>query len=123
MQTRSLLSEAEDVQGVKLITANMGAVGADALRAVCDTLRDLDANVAAILAGVDGAKVTFAVAVGKGAQQKGLNAGKLAKEAATAAGGNGGGRPDFAMAGGKKPELVADALAAAKALAVSLIAP
>ena len=39
--------------------------------------------------------------LGKEAQNKGLNAGKLVKEVAQVTGGNGGGKPDFAMAGAK----------------------
>ena len=52
------------------------------------------------------------MAVGKQAQARGLAAGKLAKEIASRAGGNGGGKPDFAMAGIKDTTRIDEALAA-----------
>ena len=62
---------------------------------------------------VDGVKVVFALLSGtKEAQQKGLKAGVLVKEVAQLCGGNGGGRPDFAMAGAKDQSKLDDALAA-----------
>ena len=55
-------------------------------------------------------KYSLAVAVGKEAQAKGLAAGRLAKEIASVAGGNGGGKPDFAMAGIRDASKIDDAL-------------
>ena len=65
----------------------------------------------AIVGECDG-KTTLAVAVGKEAQAKGLAAGKLAKQIASIAGGNGGGKPDFAMAGIRDTSKIDEALAA-----------
>ena len=115
MQSAGLLDRAKAVNGLKVMAASFGGASADSLRAMCDELRQSHADAVAVLAGVDGEKVTFAVAVGKDAQQKGANAGKIARAAAQAAGGNGGGRPDFAMAGAKKPDQVGAALDAAVA--------
>ena len=57
-------------------------------------------------------KTTLAVSVGKKAQEKGLKAGVLVKAIAAIAGGNGGGKPDMAMAGIKDATKVDEALAA-----------
>ncbi|MCO5296129.1 MAG: alanine--tRNA ligase [Fimbriimonadaceae bacterium] len=61
-------------------------------------------------------KLTFVCKVGPDAQAKGAHAGNLVREIAKLAGGGGGGRPDFATAGGKDPAMFDAALAAAKGL-------
>lgn len=110
MQSAGLMDKAKMINGLKVVAAPFHGASADALRAMCDELRSANNDAVVVLAGIDGEKVTFAVAVGAEAQKKGANAGKIARAAAQAAGGNGGGRPDFAMAGAKKPDLVGAAL-------------
>ena len=61
-------------------------------------------------------KITMAVTVNKLAQEKGLKAGVLVKELAAIAGGKGGGKPDFAMAGLKDETKIDEALAAVKGI-------
>jgi alanyl-tRNA synthetase len=87
--------------------------GADAnkLRQMGDLLRDKEANVAAVLASVNGDKVTFLAVCGKDAIAKGIKAGDLVKLVCTACGGSGGGKPDSAMGGGKDATKVDNALA------------
>jgi alanyl-tRNA synthetase len=87
--------------------------GADAnkLRQMGDMLRDKDASVAAVLATVNGDKVTFLAVCGKDAVAKGIKAGELVKLVCTACGGSGGGKPDSAMGGGKDATKVDNALA------------
>ena len=72
--------------------------------------------MAAVFAGVSGGKATLAAACSKAAQEMGLKAGVLVKETAMLTGGNGGGRPDFAMAGAKDQTKLDEALAAVPAL-------
>ena len=67
-----------------------------------------------LLGTANGDKVNFVCKVAKADTKQGLHAGKIIKAAAQAAGGNGGGRPDMAQAGGKEPEKIADALTAGK---------
>ena len=66
----------------------------------------------AALIGSDAGKTTLAVSVSKNAQARGLKAGLLAKQVAAIAGGNGGGKPDFAMAGIRDNTKIDEALAA-----------
>ena len=81
---------------------------------MCDTIRDKAVNpVVAVLVGSDNGKTTMAVAVNKLAQEKGLKAGNLVKELSAIAGGKGGGKPDFAMAGLKDATKIDEALQAA----------
>ena len=65
--------------------------------------------MAALVGSTDG-KITLAVACGKGALDAGLKAGVLVKQIAAIAGGNGGGKPDFAMAGLKDENKIDEAL-------------
>ena len=76
-----------------------------------DLLRDKDASVVAVLAAVNGDKLTFLAACGKDAVAKGIKAGDLVKLVCTACGGSGGGKPDSAMGGGKDINKMDDALA------------
>ena len=86
-----------------------GGVG---LRALWDRAKERPEVIAAGFAGVSGGKATRGAACSEAAQQKGLKAGVLVKEVAQLCGGNGGGRPDFAMAGAKDQSKLDDALAA-----------
>ena len=63
-----------------------------------------------VLIGSDGSKTMMAVGVSKNAQARGLKAGALVKKIAAIAGGNGGGKPDFAMAGIRDTSKIDDAL-------------
>ena len=67
-----------------------------------------------VLATENDGKVTFAAACGKEALALGANAGKIIKAVAQKAGGNGGGKPDMAMAGAKQPEKISEALDSVK---------
>ena len=60
--------------------------------------------------------------MGKAALARGLAAGKLVKQIAAAAGGNGGGKPDFAMAGIKDTSKIDDALAAVPEIVAAALA-
>ncbi len=114
MQSANLFGNAQEIGGVTVIAEKISG-SADSLRTMCDQIREKNPKAAAILAAVAGGKITFAATVGKEAVALGLNAGKIVKAAAQAAGGAGGGRPDFAMAGGKAPEMAQAALDAAVA--------
>ncbi len=107
-----LFDNAAEADGVKIFTMFFSGTETDALRKLCDSAREkVPCSVTAII-GESGGKTTLAVAVGKEAQARGLAAGKLAKEIASRAGGNGGGKPDFAMAGIKDATRIDEALAA-----------
>jgi alanyl-tRNA synthetase len=76
-----------------------------------DLLRDKDPAVVAVLATVNGDKLTFLAVCGKDAVKLGLKAGDLVKLVCTACGGSGGGKPDSAMGGGKDITKMDNALA------------
>ena len=109
----SLFDNAEEIGGVKIASAYFTGTTGDTLRGMCDTVRDKAVKPAvAVLVGKAEDKITMAVTVSKQAQEKGLKAGALVKEIAAIAGGKGGGKPDFAMAGLKDETKIDEALAA-----------
>ena len=113
----SLFNNAEDADGVKIASAYFTGTTGDTLRGMCDTIRDKAVKPAvAVLVGKAEDKITMAVTVTKQAQEKGLKAGALVKEIAAIAGGKGGGKPDFAMAGLKDETKIDEALAAVGAI-------
>ena len=113
----SLFDNAEEISGVKIASAYFTGTTGDTLRGMCDTIRDKAVKPAvAVLVGKAEDKITMAVTVTKQAQEKGLKAGALVKEIAAIAGGKGGGKPDFAMAGLKDETKIDEALAAVSAI-------
>ena len=102
---------AHNIGGLKVMTVMVPGADANKLRQMGDMLRDKDAAVAAVLATVNGDKVTFLAVCGKDAVAKGIKAGELVKLVCTACGGSGGGKPDSAMGGGKDATKVDNALA------------
>lgn len=113
----SLFDNAEEADGVKIASAYFTGTTGDTLRGMCDSIRDKAVNpVVAVLVGKAEDKITMAVTVNKLAQEKGLKAGVLVKELSAIAGGKGGGKPDFAMAGLKDETKIDEALAAVNAI-------
>jgi alanyl-tRNA synthetase len=86
------------------------------MRGLIDTIRKKSQSpVAVLLASVQDDKVVLVGGLSRGLVDRGLSAGKWVGDAAKSVGGGGGGRPDLAQAGGKDPEKLPEALAAAKA--------
>ena len=113
----SLFDNAEEADGVKIASAYFTGTTGDTLRGMCDSIRDKAVNpVVAVLVGKAEDKITMAVTVTKQAQEKGLKAGVLVKELSAIAGGKGGGKPDFAMAGLKDETKIDEALASVSAI-------
>ena len=109
----TLLAEAKPVGAVRLITANLGETALDAVRSLCDALRDKAPDAVAVFAAVNGGKLNFVSACGKDAVSHGAHAGNLLKAVSAITGGKGGGRPDSATSGGRDLDKIPDALAAA----------
>ena len=116
-----MIAGAKVVSGVKVITAKVPGADAAKLRQMGDVLRDKDASVAAVFAALNGEKLTFFAACGKDAVKAGVKAGDLVKQVCTVCGGNGGGKPDSAMGGGKDASKMDEALAGVEAFVASKI--
>ena len=111
-QIDGMFDSAAVVEGVRIVTMYLNGTAPETLRSMMDKLRDKAPDAVGALIGTTGEKTTLAVGVGKQAQAKGLKAGVLVKQIAAIAGGNGGGKPDFAMAGIKDVSKVDTALQA-----------
>ena len=112
-QAASVTADAKEVKGVPFLAQEVKVQDVDALRKMGDTLRDKTGGVVVLAAPMSADKVNILVMASKEAVQKGIHAGKIAKGVAQAMGGNGGGRPDMAQAGGKDASKVQAGLAKA----------
>ena len=104
-----------EVKGVKLVTADLGEADAGAIRSMLDTAKNEPGDIVVVFAGTQKEKGTcsFGCYCAKGAIALGAHAGNIVREIAAVCGGAGGGKPDSAMAGGKDPSKIAEALAKA----------
>ena len=117
-QTGGSADDTQQVSGVKLIARRVEGLEKQALRGLSDSLRDrLGSGVVVIASETDG-KVALVVSVTKDLTGR-VQAGRLVKELAPVVGGGGGGRPDFAEAGGKDPSRIPDLLAKASEVLAS----
>ena len=106
---------AAEVGGVKRIAARVEGVSGKELRGMIDDLRGKLGSGVVLLAAVDGGRVSLALGVTQDLTKQ-LRAGDLVREIASVVGGKGGGRPDFAQAGGDQPERLDEAFARLDAL-------
>ena len=122
-QSASLLDNAKEVSGIRIISADIGEGGAEKVRAMLDSAKDYGDNIIMIAASVVKEKgtVSFGCMCGKDAIAKGAHAGNIVREIAKIAGGSGGGKPDSAMAGGKDITKIGEAVEKAADIAGSFI--
>ncbi len=120
-QIDSLMANSQLERGVRIICAAMTDVTGDVIKEMCGKILDVAPKAVIVLAGINEGKVTFGCACGKEAREKGANAGKIVKAVAQIAGGNGGGKPDLAMAGAKDPTKVDEAIMQAKSIILDMI--
>lgn len=123
LKAGSLMDSARQVDGVRLITAEVEVSNPGELRSMCDTARDNGADIVAVFAGVNKEKGTlnFACACGADAIKLGAHAGNIVRETAKIAGGSGGGKPDSAMAGAKDASKADEALAAVDSIVSAML--
>jgi alanyl-tRNA synthetase len=107
---RDILSEAQVVNGIKVLAARLDGADAKALRDTADQLKNKLGSAVVVLGAVEGDKVFLVASVTQDLAGR-LKAGEIIKPVAELVGGRGGGRPDFAQAGGTKPDQVDAALA------------
>lgn len=108
--SQKLLSDAKQYGDLNVVSGKVDAADMDELRSIADTICSQLKNGVVILAAALAAdKVNLVVKVSTDAVKKGVHAGKIIKVAAQVTGGNGGGRPNMAQAGGKMPGKIPEA--------------
>lgn len=113
-QADAMLSQAVDINGVKVLVATLDGADANALRDSVTRLKDQLKSAVVVLASVIDGKVSLTAGVSADCTAK-VKAGDLVNFVARQVGGKGGGRPDMAQAGGTNPDGLPAALAAVPA--------
>ena len=114
-------SEAEDVNGIKVLVKALSGVDMNGMRDLGDEAKQKLGEAVILYATENDGKVNLMATATEGAIKKGAHAGNLIKEVASLVGGGGGGRSNMAQAGGKNPAGIPDALKKAKEVIISQI--
>jgi alanyl-tRNA synthetase len=118
----ALAGQAAELSGVKVLTTTVAVGDAKALLDAADRVKNALGDAAIVLGAVTDGKVALIASVAPSLVARGIKAGELVKVAAQVVGGGGGGRDTMAQAGGRDPEKLDDALAAARAHIESALA-
>ena len=109
-----VIKNAQEVSGVTVFTGRFDELAGDALRDLCESIRDkAECSLCVLASGKDG-KVSIVAMASKACVAKGIKCGDVIKKAASMCGGGGGGRPDMAQAGGKDVGAIDKMLASVK---------
>ncbi len=108
-QGGELISQAVEIDGIKVLAACLEGADAKTLRNTVDQLKSKLDSAAVVLGAVSNGKVMLTAGVSKGLTSR-LSAGELVNHVAQQVGGKGGGRPDMAQAGGSDPAALDGAL-------------
>ena len=98
---QSFISKAQDIHGGKLFISEIEAFPANLVKLGSEILSAKLGEAIVVLASVDEDKITYVVKVDDSFVKKGINAGQIVNKLATATGGKGGGRPQYAQGAGK----------------------
>jgi alanyl-tRNA synthetase len=113
-------SDTVEVVGVKLTRRKVEGLDKEALRGLADSLKAKIRSGVVVLASSTDGKVQIVVSVTPDLTSR-VKAGQIVKEIAPIVGGGGGGRPDFAEAGGKQPEKIEEMLGASERVLAKLL--
>jgi len=113
-----LLSQVQDVRGVRVLAAQVEAADMDTLREMSDWFRDRMGSGVIVLGAVMDSKPGFVAALTPDLVERGLHAGQLVKRVAQVVGGSGGGKPTLAQAGGRDVGRIGEALSLVSDLVV-----
>ena len=117
----SLISDAEEVNGIKVLVSRMDQMGMNDLKNMGDSLKDQLQDGVVILVSVQDGKVNLVAMATQSALDKGVHCGQIISKVAAVVDGKGGGRPNMAQAGGKDASKIEAAMEEAKAVAKSQI--
>jgi alanyl-tRNA synthetase len=114
LESDQLLKHALQIGNARVVVSEVPGASANALRQLIDQIRRQSDHTAVFLAAIAGAdKIQLVAGISRDLVESGISAGDWVKQVAPVVGGGGGGKPDFAQAGGKQPEKIKQALQAA----------
>ncbi len=105
-----IMKNAVEIGGVTVVSAVLDGASSEEIRSMAEKVKGDKPLSIAVFAGINEGKLSFVAACSAEAVKKGANAGQIVRAVAEIAGGKGGGRPDFAMAGGKDVSLAGKAI-------------
>ena len=109
-EAEALLSQVQDIDGVKLVAGRTSANSAEAMREMGDFLKAKLSSVTVALGAIVNGNPLLVTMVTPDLVEKGIHAGNIARDAARVMGGGGGGQPEMAQAGGRQADKLDDAL-------------
>jgi alanyl-tRNA synthetase len=110
----SLVGRATEIGGVRVVTEAVDSLDAKTLLALSDQVKQRLGESAVVLGSATDGRVHLVANVAPPAVERGVNAGDVVRVAAEVVGGGGGGRDTMAQAGGRDPEKLPEAIAAAR---------
>jgi alanyl-tRNA synthetase len=118
----SILDQAQTVEGISVLSAQVDAPNAETLREMCDWFRERMGSGVVVLGAVVSGRPSLVASVTQDLVERGVHAGQLIKEVASVVGGGGGGRPTMAHAGGRDADRLPEALARVSGLVKAFLA-
>ena len=122
-KTKEILSKTKKIEDTNIdyfaIVSN--EINPDGAKMICEELKQKNQNIVGIIASTGDNKIVFTAVCGSEAVKSGANAGNLVRQIAQIAGGGGGGRPEFAVAGGKDFPKIDEALEKGEAILKDMI--
>lgn len=116
-----ILKNAKEIKGIKLVCGCLKEADTDSLRDLADKIKDKIGTGVVVLGSTTEDKVQFVAMATKDVVAQGIHCGKIIKEVAAIAGGNGGGRPDMALAGAKDKDKLEEAIGRAAYIVETLV--
>lgn len=116
-----ILKNAKEINGIKLVCGCLKEADTDSLRDLADKIKDKIGTGVVVLGSTTEDKVQFVAMATKDVVAHGIHCGKIIKEVAAIAGGNGGGRPDMALAGAKDKDKLEEAIGRAAYIVETLV--
>jgi alanyl-tRNA synthetase len=113
-EAEDLLAKVEVVKGINVLSARVSSASQPVLREMADFIRDKLKSAIVVLGAISGERPVFVAAVTQDLVEKGYNAGSIVRQVSQVTGGGGGGKANFAQAGGRDKYKLDEALETAK---------
>ena len=120
-KVRELLSQTVKIKDLDYVASKIDDINQEGMKILCEELCQKNPNIVAVIASASDGKLIFTAVCGPSAVKNGANAGTFVRQIAQITGGGGGGRPEFAVAGGKNLSKLDEALSKGGEILKSLL--